>query len=61
MTFPRITHDPAVLGGKPCIRDLRIRVGTIMGLMASGASRERILAAYPLLEPADLEEALVLS
>ena len=61
MAFPRITHDPAVLGGKPCIRDLRISVGTIKGLMASGASRERILAAYPLLEAADLDEALALS
>jgi len=59
MPFPRITHDPAVMGGKPCIRELRISVGTIVGLVASGASRERILAAYPLLEAADIDEALV--
>ena len=42
MAFSRITHDPAVLGGKPCIRGLRISVSTIVGLVASGVSRERI-------------------
>jgi uncharacterized protein (DUF433 family) len=56
--FSRITHDPAVMGGKPCIRGLRITVGTILGLLASGESRERILQAYPHLEPPDLDEAL---
>ena len=55
MAFSRITHDPAVMGGKPCIRGLRISVGTIVGLVASGFSGERILAAYPLLEAADLD------
>ena len=58
MRFTRITHDAAVMGGKPCIRGLRVTVGTIVGLLASGESRERILAAYPYLEPADLDEAL---
>ena len=58
MAFSRISHDPAVMGGKPCIRGLRITVGTIVGLMASGSSRERILQAYPQLEPADIDEAL---
>jgi uncharacterized protein (DUF433 family) len=58
MAFSRITHDPAVLGGKPCIRGLRISVSTIVGLVASGVSRERILTAYPLLEGADIDEAL---
>jgi uncharacterized protein (DUF433 family) len=58
MAFSRITHDPAVLGGKPCIRGLRISVGTIVGLVASGVSNERILVAYPLLETADIAEAL---
>ncbi|MBD1194514.1 MAG: hypothetical protein RLZZ54_770 [Cyanobacteriota bacterium] len=58
MAFSRITHDPAVMGGKPCIRGLRISVGTIVGLVASGVSRERILAAYPLLESPDIDEAL---
>jgi len=58
MKFARITHDPKVMGGKPCIRGLRVTVGTILGLLASGQSRERILEAYPYLEPADLDEAL---
>ena len=58
MKFARITHNAAVMGGKPCIRGLRVTVGTIVGLLASGESRERILAAYPYLEPADLDEAL---
>ena len=58
MRFSRITHDPAVMGGKPCIRGLRVTVGTILGLLASGNSRERILKAYPYLEPEDLDEAL---
>jgi len=43
------------MGGQPCIRGLRISVGTIIGLVASGVSRGRILAAYPLLEVADLD------
>jgi uncharacterized protein (DUF433 family) len=58
MAFPRISHDPAVMGGKPYIRGLRITVGTVVGLMASGSSRERILQAYPQLEAADIDEAL---
>jgi uncharacterized protein (DUF433 family) len=58
MKLTRITHDPAVMGGKPCIRGLRVTVGTVVGLLASGESRERILGAYPYLEPADLDEAL---
>ncbi len=58
MKFTRITHNPAVMGGKPCIRGLRVTVGTVVGLLASGESRERILQAYPYLEPADLDEAL---
>ncbi|NEQ38181.1 MAG: DUF433 domain-containing protein [Okeania sp. SIO3I5] len=54
----RITFDPEVMGGKPCIRGLRVTVGTIVGLMASGHSSEDILKAYPYLEPEDLQEAL---
>jgi uncharacterized protein (DUF433 family) len=54
----RISHDPAVMGGRPCIRGLRITVAMVLNLMASGASRERILEAYPQLEPADIEAAL---
>lgn len=58
MHFERITHNPAVMGGKPCVRGMRITVGTILGLMASGHSRDRILTAYPYLENADLDEIL---
>ena len=58
MKFKRISHNPAVMGGKPCIRGLRVTVGTIVGLLATGESRARILQAYPYLEPADLDEAL---
>lgn len=58
MQFSRITHNPAVMGGKPCIRGLRVTGGTILGLLASGQTRERILQAYPYLEAADLDEVL---
>lgn len=58
METPRITHDPTVMGGKPCIRGLRVTVGTVLGLLAARQSRERILQAYPYLEPEDLDAAL---
>jgi uncharacterized protein (DUF433 family) len=54
----RITFDPQVMGGKPCIRGLRVTVGTIVGLIASGSSAEDILADYPYLEPEDIPAAL---
>lgn len=54
----RITFDPAVMGGKPCIRGMRVTVGTIVGLFAAGRTEEEILKAYPYLEPDDLREAL---
>jgi uncharacterized protein (DUF433 family) len=54
----RITLDPAVMGGKPCIRGLRVTVGMIVGLLAAGRSREEILNAYPYLEPQDIDQAL---
>lgn len=55
----RITIDPEVLGGKPCIRGLRLTVGTILGLLAAGRSEEEILAAYPYLEREDIHAALI--
>lgn len=58
MQISRITLDPTVMGGKPCIRGLRVTVGTILGLLASGHSRERILQAYPYLEAEDIDAAL---
>ncbi len=56
--FTRITFDPEVLGGKPCIRGLRVTVGTIVGLVAAGHSTADILRAYPYLEEEDVWEAL---
>ena len=54
----RITIDPAVMGGKPCIRGLRVTVGTLVGLVAAGKTREEILGLYPYLEAPDIEQAL---
>lgn len=54
----RITLDPKVMGGKPCIRGLRVTVGTIVGLIASGHENTEILKLYPYLEAEDLREAL---
>jgi uncharacterized protein (DUF433 family) len=54
----RITFDPNVMGGKPCIRGMRVTVGTIVGLIASGATRDEILADYPYLEAEDITAAL---
>ncbi len=54
----RIQHDPEVMGGRPCIRGLRVTVGTIVGLMACGHSPEEILRAYPYLERDDIQAAL---
>lgn len=58
MIFPRITIDPAVCTGKPCIRGLRFPVARLLGLLAAGESRDRILSSYPYLEDADIDEAL---
>jgi len=54
----RITHDPLVMGGKPCIRGMRLTVGTIVGLVASGYNNDEILRMYPYLEPEDIPAAL---
>ena len=54
----RITLNPAVMGGKPCIRGMRVTVGMIIGLLAAGSTHEEILKAYPYLEPADIQAAL---
>ena len=54
----RITFDPNVMGGKPCIRGLRVTVGMIAGLLASGRSPDEILALYPYLEAQDITQAL---
>ena len=54
----RITREPAVMGGKPCIRGMRVTVGTVVGLVAAGRSRDEILREYPYLEAEDIAEAL---
>ena len=56
--FERITLDPDVMGGKPCIRGIRMTVGTVLGLLASGHTEEDILKAYPYLEREDIRAAL---
>ena len=57
-TLTRITFNPEVMGGKPCIRGLRVTVGTLIGLLAAGRSTEEILKAYPYLESEDIQQAL---
>ena len=57
-TEQRITIDPNVCGGRPCIRGQRIRVSDILEMLASGASREEILEDYPYLEAEDIAAAL---
>jgi uncharacterized protein (DUF433 family) len=56
--FERITHNPAVMGGQACIREMRITVGMIVGMMGEGHSKEKLLALYPYLEPDDIDQAL---
>ena len=54
----RIIRNPEVMGGKPCLRGMRVTVGTIVGLVASGYSNAKILDAYPYLEEEDIRQAL---
>ena len=58
MTFDRITFDPAIMGGRACIRGMRIPVSVIVGQLAHGATAEELLADYPDLEKADVQQAL---
>lgn len=57
-TLERITLDPGVMGGRPCIPGTRVTVGTIIGLLASGHERDEILELYPYIAPEDISEAL---
>jgi uncharacterized protein (DUF433 family) len=54
----RITTDPQLCGGRPCIRHMRIRVKDILDLLAAGASTEEILEDYPYLEADDINASL---
>ncbi len=56
--FDRITFDPNVMGGRACIRGMRITVSLILNLVANGMSIEEIVEAYPDLEPEDVRQAL---
>jgi uncharacterized protein (DUF433 family) len=56
--FERITQNPAIMGGKPCIRGMRVTVGMIVGQIGAGLTIEQLLAEYPYLEREDIFEAL---
>ena len=58
VAFTRITVDPAVMGGMPCIRGLRVPVATVLSMVADGMSTDEIVADLPYLEPEDIREAL---
>lgn len=59
MTFERITTDPEVMGGLPCIRGLRMPVATVVAMVADGMTTDEILAEHPDLMPDDIHEALL--
>lgn len=58
MQFDRITQQPGVMGGKACIRGMRVTVGMVVGQVGAGHSFEEILADYPYLEREDIMQAL---
>ena len=56
--FPRITQNPAIMGGKPCVRGMRVTVGMIVGQIGAGRTIDQLLGEYPYLEREDVLEAL---
>jgi uncharacterized protein (DUF433 family) len=58
MQFDRITHNPRVMGGKPCIRGMRVTVGMIVGQLGAGVTIEELLDDYPYIEREDVMQAL---
>lgn len=60
-TLDRITLNPDVMGGKPCIKGLRMTVGTVIGLLASGLTNAEILKMYPYLQQEDIIQVLIYS
>ena len=56
--FERITFDPAVMGGRACIRGLRVTVAMVVNLVSNGMTVNEIIAEYPYLEPEDIQESL---
>ena len=57
-SLDRITFDPEVMGGKACVRGMRVTAGTVLGLLAAGRSREEILQSYPYLDEEDIDQCL---
>jgi uncharacterized protein (DUF433 family) len=58
LNFDRITFEPTILGGKACIRGMRLSVSLVVNLVANGMTVEEIIAEYPDLEPEDIQQAL---
>lgn len=58
MAYERITTDPSVMAGVPCIRGLRVPVATVVGMVADGMSTDEILSDFPYLEQGDITQAL---
>lgn len=58
LEFDRVTFDPTVMGGRACIRGMRVTVSLVVNLVANGMTTTEILAAYPYLEPEDIRQAL---
>lgn len=58
VSFDRITFDPQLMGGRACIRGLRVTVSVILNLLANGSTPSDIIEAYPYLEPEDIRQAL---
>jgi uncharacterized protein (DUF433 family) len=56
--FPRITHNPKVMGGKACIRGMRVTVSMILGNLGAGTTVDELLASYPYIEREDIMESL---
>ena len=59
MDLGRITNDPNIMGGKPCIRGMRVTAGMIVGLVAAGHSNDEIIRAFPYLEAEDIRQSLL--
>ena len=58
LEFDRITFDPNVMGGRACIRGMRVTVSLVVNLVANGMTTEEVIEAYPYLEPEDIRQAL---
>ncbi len=58
MNLDRITFDDNIMGGRPCIRGMRIPVSVVLKMLAGGMTREQILADYPDLENADIDQCM---